>query len=126
MIGAVLVELLAAPEVAALIGDRVYPVELPDEPTLPAVAYELIGETRGRVARRASGRVRSQVQLSIVAPDYDAAHAVAGVVRQRLACGQGEAAGFQVYGAVEESSQDAGQGAPHMVAMTWRFHWKEA
>ncbi|MEN3813328.1 hypothetical protein ABD440_23395 [Chromobacterium piscinae] len=142
-------ELLAAPEVAALVGDRVFPVHLPVEPVLPAVAYQVIDEKRQQNARRPSGRVRSLVQLSIamdsctrlrtrpsgrvrslvqlsiVAPDYDAAYAVAWVIRRRLERWRGRAGGVLVYDTLEESSQDVGDGAPHMVAMTWRIHWKE-
>ncbi|MBX9298978.1 DUF3168 domain-containing protein [Chromobacterium vaccinii] len=125
MIGAVLVELLAAPEVAALVGDRVFPVHLPVEPVLPAIAYQVLDEKRQQIARRPSGRVRSLVQLSIVAPDYDAAYAVAWVIRRRLERWRGRAGGVLVYDTLEESSQDVGDGAPHMVAMTWRIHWKE-
>ncbi|OQS45863.1 hypothetical protein B0T49_20895 [Chromobacterium violaceum] len=120
-----LVELLAAPEVAALVGDRVFPVHLPDEPVLPAIAYQVLDEKRQQIARRPSGRVRSLVQLSIVAPDYDAVYAVAWVIRRRLERWRGRTGGVLVYDTLEESSQDVGDGAPHMVAMTWRIHWKE-
>ncbi|OHX20508.1 hypothetical protein BI344_08590 [Chromobacterium sphagni] len=121
-----MVELLAAPEVAALVGDRVYPVELPGEPELPAMAYQVVDEKRHQAARRPTGGVRSLVQLSIVAPDYDAAYAVAWVVRRRLARWRGVAGGVLIYDTLEESSQDAGESTPHMVAMTWRIYWKEA
>ncbi|MFK7089404.1 DUF3168 domain-containing protein [Chromobacterium violaceum] len=120
-----LVELLAAPEVAALVGDRVFPVHLPDEPVLPAIAYQVIDEKRQQIGRRPSGRVRSLVQLSIVAPDYDTAYAVAWVIRRRLERWRGRAGGVLVYDTLEESSQDVGDGVPHLVAMTWRIFWRE-
>ncbi|MBP4051998.1 DUF3168 domain-containing protein [Chromobacterium violaceum] len=124
MIGAAIVELLAAPSVAALVGDRVYPVELPDEPVLPAVAYQVIGERPRRGGKRIPGLRSSSLQLSIVAADYDAAYAVAWAVRRQLEGWRGEVGGLVLYDAMEEDSQDAGDAAPHLVAMTWRVHWK--
>ncbi|MCD0494825.1 DUF3168 domain-containing protein [Chromobacterium violaceum] len=124
MIGAAVVELLAAPDVAALIGDRVYPVRLPDEPELPAVAYQVVDEKRARGAVRNPGIVFSLVQLSIVAADYDAAYAVAWAVRRRLERWRGEVGGVMVYDVLEDGAQDVGEDAPHLVAMTWRIHWK--
>ncbi|PRP71502.1 hypothetical protein BUE93_05750 [Chromobacterium amazonense] len=125
MIGAAIVELLAVPAVAALVGDRVYPVELPDEPVLPAVAYQVISERPKRGGKRLPGVRSSSLQLSIVAADYDAAYAVAWAIRRRLEGWCGEVGGMVLYDAMEEDSRDVGDAAPHVVAMTWRIHWKE-
>lgn len=127
MIGPAIVALLGQPAVVAVLGDRVYPVNLPTDPVLPAVAYQVVGETRPRRARGRSGLVRSQVQLSVVGSDYDEAHAVADVIRQAIDRVQGEFVGITIRDVLEDGTHDdPGDNAPQLVAMTWVMHWRES
>lgn len=126
MIGAAIVQLLAAPELVALIGDRVYPVRLPPEPVLPAIAYQVVSETRARAPRSRPGWVKSVVQLSVIGRDYDEAHAVAGVLRRAIDRQRGVFAGVDVRDVLDDGAQDdPGDDSPQLIATTWRIHWKE-
>lgn len=127
MIGLAIKVLLAVPAVADVVGDRVYPVRLPDEPVLPAVAYQVMTETRPRRPRGRSGLVRSPVQLSVVGRDYDEAHAVADAIRRAIDRRRGIYGGIDVRDVLDDGSHDdPGDNSPQLVAMTWVVHWKEA
>ncbi|HJV92175.1 MAG TPA: DUF3168 domain-containing protein [Azonexus sp.] len=127
MIGPAIVQLLAAAPVAALIGDRVYPVRLPPEPVLPAVAYQVIGEDRAKAPRSRPGLVKSMVQLSVIGADYDEAHAVAAAIRAAIDRQRGTFASIDVRDVLDAGSHDdPGDDSPQLVAMTWHIHWKEA
>jgi len=127
MIGAAVVALLGQPGVSALLAGRVYPVRLPADPVLPAVAYQLITETRPRLARGRAGLVRSLLQLSVVGQDYDQAHAVVAAIRQAIDRARGPFGGLDVRDVLEQGTQDdPGDNAPQLVAMTWAVHWKES
>ncbi len=127
MIGVVLVERLSGPGVAGLVGDRVYPVDLPSGTVLPAVAWQVIDERRARGARSDPGLVRSHVQLTVIGSGYLVAHQVAAEIRQALSRFRGDISGIRVFDVLDDGCRDMTDdgGAPHMVAMDWVFHWKE-
>lgn len=126
MIGAAIVQLLATPGLVALIGDRVYPVRLPPEPTLPAIAYQVVSEVRARAPRSRPGWVKSVVQLSVIGHDYDQAHAVAAALRRAIDRQRGVYGGIDVRDVLDDGAQDdPGDGSPQLIATTWRIHWKE-
>lgn len=126
MIGAAIVQMLADPDMVALVGDRVYPVRLPAEPVLPAIAYQVVTESRKQAPWGRLPWVKSLVQLSVVGATYGEAHAVANALRQVLDRRRGVFAGIEVRGVVDEGMHDEGDDAgPRLVATTWRIHWKE-
>lgn len=71
--------------VATLLGDRAYPVVLPQAPTLPAVTYQRIGGGI-RVGSHAgdSGLTQARIQLDCWASSYLAAKELAAAVRRAL------------------------------------------
>jgi hypothetical protein len=77
--------LRAHPGLAALVGSRIYPLKLPQNVTLPAVAYQRIS-TSWRYALGGSGPRLTQVrfQISCWAEKYETAKAVASQVRGAL------------------------------------------
>jgi hypothetical protein len=54
--------LLAQPAVTALVGNAIYPEELPDDAALPAITYRLVGVTAGPTWETA-GMYRYRVQF---------------------------------------------------------------
>ena len=69
---------------AALIGTRCYPETLPQNPTLPAVRYNLV--TAGPIGTHdaAGGLVRATVQVDAVAATYAAARTLADTIKAKL------------------------------------------
>lgn len=128
MIGAAVFAMLqASPAAVAVLADRVYPVELPADSLLPAVAYQLIDERRGALPRGMSRQRRSLLQLSVVGRDYDEAHAVAELLRSALDRQRGQYGGVYVQDVIEHSSRDEpGDASPQLLPMTWRIAWRPA
>ncbi|OQS41822.1 tail completion protein gp17 [Chromobacterium haemolyticum] len=130
MLGEIIVSLLAAGPAAGALAGRVYPGELPPEPALPAVAYQRIAQRERLGAGGVAGLEACQVQLSIVAEDYDTACSVAAAIRRGLSGWRGGLAGsggtgYEVRRVVFESEHDVAEGMPAVVAQTWAFHWRE-
>lgn len=61
---------------SALIGARLYPVTLPQEPTLPAATY-LVVDDPATYHHSGSGRRQARIQLDIYAATYLAGQAIA-------------------------------------------------
>lgn len=77
-------EIKAVAAVAALIGDRVYPVAAPQTSANPFVTYR---RTRGEVLYTQQGETNIQkafFQISAVAQDYETAIALADAIRSGL------------------------------------------
>ena len=64
--------LLAAPAVSALVGTRVYPMLLPQNPTLPAIVFQRISAVPDHLLGEQGWRAPCRVQLSLWAATYDA------------------------------------------------------
>lgn len=77
---------LGNPDVAALIGDRLWPVRLPTEPVMPCVTYLLISSPR-ETTQTSPGPARPRYRWDCWAKTYDEAVAVAIAVMKSL--GQG-------------------------------------
>lgn len=76
--GGIYAHLAARPGFVALVGDRVYPRRLPQEATLPAVVYRLIGTTdRGLSQSGSDGLADARFQFDVWADDPDEADAIA-------------------------------------------------
>lgn len=76
--------LLAAPAVSALVGTRVYPMLLPQSPTLPAIVYQRISSVPDHLLGEQSWRAPCRVQLSLWASTYDAMRALTIAVEAAL------------------------------------------
>ena len=71
----------ASTSVTSLASTRIYPVELPQDPQLPAVVYNVISEQRESVMSQDTGTVHARVQVSCWAPTYTSASGLSEGVR---------------------------------------------
>lgn len=81
---AIQAHLLATPNVAALVGVRVYPVKMPQRPTYPAVVYNRISGPREHSQDGSSGLAHPRFQLDCFAATYAGAKDLASKVRLAL------------------------------------------
>jgi len=81
---AIRARLLAAPAVAALVGQRVYPSKMPQAPTFPTVVLQVISDVPvDSLAVAYDGRLSiARLQVDCYAPTYLQAHQVADAVDQ--------------------------------------------
>lgn len=77
--------------IAALIGTRVYPVMLPENPTLPALIYKFVGG-RSTPTLTTSGMQRSRLEIDCYGATYDDASALRSAVIAALNGLQGQLA----------------------------------
>lgn len=67
-----------------LVGNRIYPLRLPQGPTYPAVRYQVIGAPRTHVMGGSTGEVHARVQVDCYADTYEGAKELADQVRLAL------------------------------------------
>lgn len=71
--------------ISALIGTRIYPQILPQDPTFPAITYSQTSGVRDRVIREGpSGRARPRITINCWGERYSQARALADAVRIAL------------------------------------------
>lgn len=70
--------------VAALVGTRIYPLLVPQDADLPAMAYQRISGPRDHTHSGASGLAMARMQLTYLASSYAAVKALAEAVRAAL------------------------------------------
>ena len=66
---------------AALVGTRVYPLLVPQDATMPAIAYQKISSTKHQAHDGSSHLARSRFQFTVEADDYATAKATATAVK---------------------------------------------
>jgi tRNA U54 and U55 pseudouridine synthase Pus10 len=78
--------LLADPTLYALVGERIYPVVLPQNATLPAVVYfRQGGRTDHKGIVKMTGRTRNfTIQIQAIGRNYDEADSVEEAIYDRL------------------------------------------
>lgn len=69
---------------SGLVGSRVYPLKIPQEQVLPAIAYQRIDTPRVKSHSGPSGLAAPRFQLTIQCTTYESMSAVARGVRERL------------------------------------------
>lgn len=107
MIESALLALLTANAgVAALAGTRIYAVQLPQQPTLPAVTYELVSDRRQGTFTGPAGLPGSLFRVHSWAAGYAAAKALANAVRAALDGYQGTVGGETIQAAILEGQTD--------------------
>jgi hypothetical protein len=82
---AVHARLISHPEVAGLVGTRVYPVTLPQTVTLPAVSYLRVLAQHSHTYEGPCDLARARIQIDAWAAAYGQAKAVAEAIRHALA-----------------------------------------
>ncbi len=70
--------------VGAVAGNRIYPINLPQNPTLPAVTYQRITGPRLRHLTGASGRGDARIQIDCWAVTYGAGKSLAAAIQASL------------------------------------------
>jgi len=104
--------LLTDPTLAGLVSSRIYPNFIPQDATLPAVAYIEIGGPAGILAHDASKLGEARIQYTITAETYPAATAVAAAIRNALWGYRGLMGTLQVDGVVDVSGDMDGYNQP--------------
>lgn len=69
---------------SALVGSRIYPLRLPERPTLPAIRYQRISTDPADSHSGSSGLEHVRVQLGVHAATYASAEAVAAAIKTAL------------------------------------------
>lgn len=91
---------------SALVVARIYPMILPQKPTLPAVTYQRIDGERESGMTQEHGMAHPRMQVDCWAATYSAAKAVATQVRGALQRWSGTVAGVTVLDSFLESDRD--------------------
>lgn len=92
--------LTGSAEVSALVGSKVYPGRIPQNTTMPAIAYELVsGVDIVPINAQAGGVIlRSRVQVSVLARTYAQVKTIQEAIRGTLLFKSGLIAGVRVVG----------------------------
>lgn len=90
--------------VSAIISTRCYPIVLPQNPTLPAVVYQVI--SRVDEADSTEKLLRWRVQIGCHAKTYDAAHDLASKAISALEAYNNKGAPFGAFAAINENLSD--------------------
>ena len=73
--------IISDPAVQSLIGTRMYPVTLPQKPTLPAVSYQVIGTTRKPTMRHDDEAPMTRIQVDSWSLSMSSAEQVDDAIR---------------------------------------------
>lgn len=91
--------LLANAPLAALIGTRIYPLQLPQTPTLPAITQQVISDVYELAQYGTSGYPTARVQYDCWGATYLSARAVAAALRVAIDGYYGAMGGTNVWAA---------------------------
>lgn len=92
--------------IGAMPNTRVYPVRLPQNPTLPAITYFKVSGRRVHSSNGALGLSGPRFQIDCWASKYEDAHALAELVRKRIDGYSGVMGSETVQGVFFESERD--------------------
>lgn len=98
--------LLADATLTTLIGTRMYPLVLPQDPTVPAITYQIISGHRFHSTDGACGLSTPRIQYDCWAATYLEVESLFEALRKRLDGYQGLAGSSQVQAAFFESERD--------------------
>lgn len=98
--------LLADASILATVGQRIYPIRLPQNPTLPAITYLKVSGLRHYKTNGPQNLSRPRVQIDCWATTYAAALSLAEDVRQALEGYSGAMGTKTVQGTFFENEQE--------------------
>lgn len=106
--------LLADPAIAAIISTRMYPVQLPQNPALPAIRYFRVSGNRPQSTTGPLGQTNPRVQIDCYALKFQDANDLAELVRKRLDGYRGPAGddGDFIQGAFFQTERDLWEEQP--------------
>lgn len=113
---------------SALVGSRIYPMKLPQNPTLPAVSYFTVFTEREYGHGGAMGQATPLIQIDAWADDYDEAKSVATQVRLAMNRFIGTVASVVVHASTCVSERDLYEDdtGNHHVALEFEVVHQEA
>ncbi len=118
--------LLADATLTTLIGTRLYPLTLPQNPTLPAMTYQWVSGERVHTADGALGLSRPRIQFDAWATTYLVAESVFEALRKRLDAFRGAAGASIIQGAFFDSERDLYESEPKLYRRSVDFFvWHE-
>jgi hypothetical protein len=98
--------LCADSSVAALVSTRIYPLLVPQDATLPALAYQRISGPRDHAHTGATGLALARMQLTYVAASYEDTKSLAEAVRAAMDGLRGSMGAVQVGSCMLDNEQD--------------------
>lgn len=98
--------------VTDLVATRIYPLQLPQKPTLPAIRYFTASETRPQSTRGALGQARVRLQVDACGVKYSEAVALAKALRLALVGYRGPWGDFSVQGVIFEAGREFFEAEP--------------
>lgn len=122
------------PAVAALIGDRIYPNQVPQQhpnslEVMPCAVFQLAGGERQAIFCGTDGTVGAQYQLDIYGTDRDEIPPIARAIRRRLRDYSGLMGEARIYKVSLDSEFDVGpEPEPGLYRRTQLYtiwHWED-
>lgn len=113
--------LLADATLGGLVGTRVYPVKLPQDPTVPAMTYQWISGERHHAASGAVGLASPRIQFDCWAKTYLEAESMLEALRKRLDGFSGTAGASKIQGAFFETERDSYEDASRLYGRSADF-----
>lgn len=93
-------------DVATLVSTRIYPLLVPQDATLPAIAYQRISGPRDHCHTGATGLAFARVQLTYVAASYDGAKVLGEAVRAAMDGLRGSLGAVQIGSCMLDNERD--------------------
>jgi len=88
------------------VAGRVYPLQLPQDTTLPAITYQRISTVRDHAMEAPMTLPDARFQFDVWADNYLASKSIAELVRKKLNGYKGAAGGEEIQGAFLDSERD--------------------
>lgn len=98
--------LLGDSAISAVIGARVYPVDLPQNATFPAVRVSHVSDSRVVSSRRDLGLASPRIQIDAFGASYKAAADLAQLILRRLSGYRGRMGSREVQGVFPDTVRD--------------------
>lgn len=110
----------------ALVGTRTYPLRVPQDATMPAIAYQKISSPKTQSHSGGSHLAQSRIQLTIEADSYESVKATADQVRACWEGYKGTVGGVRIDAALVQDDRDGWSeqhGAPvvRVDVMVWHY-----
>jgi hypothetical protein len=117
------------PAISAQVGTRIYPLVVPEDVQKPALAYQVISESRDYLMSGQDAVTESRVQITIVAESVSQMDTVAEALRSELSGYSGMVQSEKVYLITLENEYDgavADGESLRVLRQDYTIRWKEA
>jgi len=116
------------PALTAQVGTRIYPLVVPEDVQKPALAYQVISESRDYLMTGQDGVTESRVQITIVAQNVAQMDSVAETLRSELSGYSGMVQSEKVYLITLENEYDGAVAEGEnlrVLRQDYTIKWKE-